>query len=473
MSEDDVSNVLLVTVDSLRTDAVEPYEESRSTPVINSLAESGTVFERAFTGGNWTPLAFPSMLGSRPVFADSGSIGVTETTTLAEAASAGDVSTGGFNAANGFLTSHWGYDKGFDEFEPFVAPVGSSVYSRYLATHPTVEAWVQFALSHARRIRSLFPGDSNDRPFLDTSRMFDVEEAATSFIEDTDSPFFLWVHYMDAHTPYVPAPRYVREVSSGRLHKSRMLHAHTRTALGWNVGERTLTDLKTLYQAAVKQIDDSIGRILETLSDEDARDDTAVVFASDHGEEFQEHGHLAHYPKLYDELIHVPYIVDIPGAEHNRIEQQVSLDSIPPTVADMLDVDAPEEWEGRSLAPNVREGVEPPDEPVVSVTVRGEEVTTQPIPREIADGDLLVSVRNRDWTYIENVETGAQELYHRPSDSSQQADRLADPTDDEQAIIDQLSAVAGAHAERLPVESDSEAAVGDEIEQQLEALGYQ
>ena len=380
MNNTDISNVVLVTVDSLRADAIGPYDSGRHTPVMDSLADRGAVFNRAFATGNWTPFSFPSILASQPVFADTGRIGVDEVPTLATVLSDSNVATGGFNAANGFLTSHWGYDDGFDEFEPFVASVGSSIYSRYLATHPTVEAWLQLATSPVRRLSSLLRGKTDDRPFLDTSRMFDVEHAARSFIEDTESPFFLWVHYMDTHTPYVPAPRYIREVSSNVLGTHRMIHAHTRTGLGWEVGERTLSDLRTLYQAAVRQVDASIGRFLSTLSASGVRDETAIILVGDHGEEFQEHGHLAHYPKLYDELIRVPLIVDVPGAESRRIEGQVGLDAIPPTVTDLLDADAPPEWQGSTLVPGVSEGAQPADDPVVSVTVRGEEVTSQPIP---------------------------------------------------------------------------------------------
>ncbi|WP_302082380.1 sulfatase-like hydrolase/transferase [Salinibaculum rarum] len=471
MDSADISNVVLVTVDSLRADAIET--DKRHTPVMDSLAERGTVFERAFATGNWTPFSFPAILASQPVFAETGRIGVDESTTLATTLAEAGVSTGGFNAANGFLTSHWGYDDGFDEFEPFVASVGSSIYSRYLATHPTVEAWLQLAMSPARRLGSWLRGETDDRPFLDTSRMFDVEHAATEFIEETDSPFFLWVHYMDTHTPYVPAPRYIREVSSTLLGTHRMLHAHTRTGLGLEVGERTLADLRTLYQAATRQIDASIGRLLETLSASGVEDETAVVLASDHGEEFQEHGHLAHYPKLYDELIRVPLVVDVPGTEGRRVEQQVGLDAIPPTVAGFMGVDAPPEWEGDSLAASVVDGVSPADEPVVSVTVRGEEVTAQPIPRALSGGDLLVSVRDRGWTYIENVDDGSTELYDRPSDPTQQDNLAKDPAATHQQVIDRFSAVVGEHASMLRdrAEQDIEA-VDDDLGARLEALGY-
>jgi arylsulfatase A-like enzyme len=304
--------------------------------------------------------------------------------------------------------------------------------------------------------------------------MFDVENAAVSFIEETSSPFFLWIHDMDAHTPYVPAPRYIREVSSNILGTHRMLHAHVRTGLGWDVGDRTLSDLRTLYQAAVRQVDASVGRIQEALSASGVDDDTALIIAGDHGEEFQDHGHLAHYPKLYDELIRVPLIIDAPGAPARRIDGQVGLDSIPPTITDIFGVDSPPEWTGESLLPSVYNGEIPADRPIISVTVRGEEVTQQPIPRSLSDGDLLVSVRDRDWVYIENVDAGDRELYHQPSDPTQQVDLSLDPGEHEQAAIERFAPLVQEHVTVLrdrAAEHD-DAAVNEDLGARLEALGY-
>jgi arylsulfatase A-like enzyme len=497
-SSDDaaVSNVVLVTVDSLRADAVSPYDPERHSPVIDGLADGGTVFDRAFATGNWTPFSFPSILASEPVFSRNGDIGVTESTTLAEALSDAGIATGGFNAANGFLTDHWGYPDGFDEFEPFVTSVGSSRYSRYLAAHPTVEAWIQLATSPVRRLGSKLRGDGDDRPFLDASRMFDVEDAATGFVDETDEPFFLWVHYMDTHTPYVPAPRYIREVSDGIVGTHQMLHAHARTSLGLKVGERTLRELRTLYQATVRQVDASVGRLLDALDAAGVRDDTAVLLAGDHGEEFQEHGHLAHYPKLYDELIHVPFVADVPGLDGGRVGGHVGLDAIPPTVADLFGVDPSPEWHGESLLPALAGEAELADadradvtddgsaDPVVSVTVRGEDVTQQPIPRVLSDGDLFVSARDEDWTYIENIDAGERELYHRPSDPTQQENRAADPDEEVQAVIDRFAPIVDTHAELLRERGaateaaaaergeDGDDEVDADLDARLEALGY-
>jgi arylsulfatase A-like enzyme len=478
-----VSNVLLVTVDSLRADAIGSYDRDRHTPVLESLGNRGAVFDRAFVNGNWTPFSFPSILASRPVFADGDGIGVTESPTLARTLREAGVSTAGFNAANGFLTSYWGYDDGFDEFETFVADVESGIYSRYIATHPTVEAWLQLAAAPFRRLGSWLRRETDDRPFLDTSRLFDVEHAARSFVSDASSPFFLWVHYMDTHTPYTPAPRYIREISSNVLGTHKMLLAHTRAGLGWSVSDRTRSALRTLYQAAVRQVDASIGRLLDTLAKNDLEDDTAIIVAGDHGEEFQEHGHLAHYPKLYDELIRVPLIVDVPGLESRRVEEQVGLESIPPTVTDILDVQSPAPWTGTSMLPSVRGGERSVEGPVVSVTVRGEEVTSQPIPRSLADGDLLVSARSRDWTYIQNVETNERELYHRPTDPGEQTNLASEPTAEQQDVIEELAPVVVDHAGRLldgftAMETDEdgngppEERIDTDLEARLSALGY-
>jgi arylsulfatase A-like enzyme len=478
MTGADISNVVLVTVDSLRADATAAYDESRHTPVIEELAEEGTVFEHAFATGNWTPFSFPGILASRPVFADSGDIGVESADTLAKAVSEAGFETGGFNAANGFLTSHWGYDDGFDEFEPFVT--GSSrFYSQYLAAHPTVEAWLQLAASPFRRFASKLRRDGNDKPFFDASRGLDVERSATGFIEDTDEPFFLWVHYMDTHTPYVPAPRYVREVSDSRLGTHRMLLAHSRTGLGWEVGDRTLQDLRTLYQGGARQVDASIGRIREALSAAGVADDTAMVVAGDHGEEFQEHGHLAHYPKLYDELIHVPLIVDVPGADGGRVEEAVGLDDIPPTICGLLGVDGADSWVGEDLAPTILDDEAPSGDPIVSVAARGEEVTTQPIPRSLEEGDLLVSARTTDWTYIQNTVSGEEELYYRPTDPTQQENLLgdvdtdADADTDAAAAIEHLRPIAERHAASLSSEGPTASGdVDEDLERRLSALGY-
>ena len=127
---------------------------------------------------------------------------------------------------------------------------------------------------------------------------------------------------------------------------------------------------------------------------------------------------------------------------------------------------------GESLLPAVLEGTPPDDGPVVSVTVRGEEVTDQPIPRGLDDGDLLVGVRTEEWTYITNAETGAEELYHRPSDPDQQESRVSAGSPVESEVLKRLRPVARDHADSLTGETTADDDIDEDLETRLSALGY-
>lgn len=453
MTRDDIRGVVLVTVDSLRADAVAEMT------IVDALADRGTRFTNAFAHGNWTPFSFPSLLGSGPVFTDGSGLGPTGDPTLAETLSDAGVETAGINAANGFLTEHWGYDRGFDRFEAFSDGAG------FFDTHPTVHGWLQFAGWPIRRALDFGRGEG-PRHAVDTSKLLAVEERATAFLDDVDDRFFLWLHLMDTHTPYVPAPRYVREVTDGRIGSLGMLRAHVRAGLGWGVSAATLDRLRALYDAAARQVDDAVGRLLGTLDEQGLREETLLVLAGDHGEEFMEHGHLAHYPKLYDELVRVPLIIDDPRAPGQRVEMPVGLDSVPATVADALGVSA--SFDGRSVFDTVVDGAQLPTDPVVSVALRGDSVTQQPIPRQLADGDLLVSARTDRWTYIRHTGTGETELYdrrHDPGETNNCWARIDDPA------VDRLARAADAHLDRIEAGGDDDE-VPETVAKRLKTLGY-
>jgi uncharacterized sulfatase len=462
----DSDGVLLITVDSLRADALDPAV----TPTLSALAESATTFERAFAHGHWTPFAFPSLLGSAPVFADSAEIGLADSPTLAETLSAAGVTTAGFNAANGFLTEHWGYDRGFDRFESFID--ASGWLSGFLAAHPTVHGWAQLAASPLRRVTDAV-GRGEESPFVDVSHCWDVEQRARAFIEAAEPPFFCWVHYMDAHTPYVPAPQHLQAVdeAGGLLDR---LRAHLHAGLGWSVDEDTLAALRSLYLGGVNQVDASVGRLLSTLETEGLRDSTTVVVTGDHGEEFQDHGHLAHYPKLYDELVRVPLVVDHPG-DAGHVTAPVGHERLPPTVCTALGVD-PEPFDADSLLPVVRGATTPGPAPVTAVAVRGDSVTQQPIPQGLADGETLVSARTERFTYIYHADSGRRELYDRTEDPDEQRDQFETGDAPEWAVDPLHEAVEARLAAIGPDGGDANdedgPGVSAAVDRRLEALGY-
>ena len=499
---DDIAGTVLITIDSLRADALSGPGASGHAPTLAGLRERGTVFENAFAHGNWTPFSFPSIMASRPVFESSPSVGLPDSPTLAEVLSEAGIATAGINAANGFLSSHWGYDRGFDEFESLLGDE-TGVYSKYLTAHPTVQGWVQLATTAARRATTRARGavgeatsDADNRADTsagsiggDDARAAAVGARGRAFVERVDEPFFLWLHYMDAHTPYLPAPRHVKQVTGDRVGVLRALRAHARTGLGLEVDEGTLRRLRQLYRAAIRGIDASVGNVLDGLAARGLRDRTSIVVAGDHGEEFQEHGHLAHYPKLYEELVHVPLIVDHPGMVSDSVADAVGLDAVAPTVCAGMGVDVSPDFEGRSLLGAVgavgtgeTEGAEgrtrvgagergPDRAPVISVAVRGSKITQQPIPRRLDEGELLVSARTREWTYVYHTESGHRELYRRSTDPAEEENVYETFAGTE--ITSELHEAASEHAGRVGgTESTDERTPPSGVTTRLKALGY-
>src|SRR5262245_1195474 len=93
--------------------------------------------------------------------------------------------------------------------------------------------------------------------------------------------------------------------------------------------------IRSLYDGEVRYIDANVGRVIAELKKLRLYDGSLIVLTSDHGEEFWEHGHAGHGHSLYDELLHVPLIVKLPGSQaRGRSEAPVSTASITPTILD-------------------------------------------------------------------------------------------------------------------------------------------
>ncbi|MFB6228925.1 MAG: sulfatase [Halobacteriales archaeon] len=461
-----LAGTILITVDSLRADAVFGSSAREIAPTLSSLAERGAAFTDAVAPGNWTPFSFPGILASRTVFAGGDDVGLPDSPALAETLSSAGIETAGFNAANGFLTSHWGYDRGFDRFESFIDDPGSGIYGTYITPHPTVQGWLQLGTAPFRRLSDRLRRREADR-IVDTSHTLDVERAATEFVASAGEPFFIWIHYMDPHTPYVPAGKHRRAIGSD-AGIARMLTAQIRAGLGKRVPDRALEALRALYHGSVNQTDDSIRRVLDALADRAIRDETCVIVAGDHGEAFGEHGHLAHYPTLHEEVTAVPLIIDYPEATPQTVTAPTSLDVIPPTICRIMGVEPPSAFQGRSVLPAAT-GETPRRVPVTSVALQGETVAEQPIPRRLGDGDLIVRARTEEWAYEAEPESGRETLYERTGSGEQEAEIDA-------ATEATLTELREAAAERLgrigSDETNGRAPTPESVDRQLAALGY-
>jgi arylsulfatase A-like enzyme len=195
-----------------------------------------------------------------------------------------------------------------------------------------------------------------------------------------------------------------------------------------------------------------------------------VVVTGDHGEEFQEHGHLAHYPKLYDELVRVPLLVDLPGAEPRRVSEPVSHDGLAPTLSAAMGAET-DPFEADSLLPTLLEGESPGRAPVTSVAVRGNTVTQQPIPRRLDEGELLVSARDERYTYIHHTDSGTTELYDRDADPGEQEDLAGEGVVPE-SVRERLHAAVECRGRRTGGDGEKRRETPEALDERLAALGY-
>ena len=175
-----------------------------------------------------------------------------------------------------------------------------------------------------------------------------------------NQPFFLFLHLFDPHLNYEPpAPfdemfgtpspaktegtfKYLRRYIKGLHHEPEQIPADR------------LARAVALYDGEIRFTDHELGRLLTVLGDRGLLDNTVIVFTSDHGEEFDDHGSMeGHQWTLYDEVLHIPLIMVFPhdrfaGLTVPAVAQSID---VAPTILDFLELDIPAEFQGRSLLP--------------------------------------------------------------------------------------------------------------------------
>ncbi len=319
--------IFFITVDTLRADHLGHFGYPRATsPNLDELAASGTVFERAIAQWPKTTPSFASIFtGLYP-----RTSGLTHRAAARLEASfrtlPETLQEAGFTTlatvSNPILEGDLGWDQGFDEYLETWSSQPST--DDPIANRPRVQAPLVNALARSQLKRHV----------------------------DADK-LFVWIHYSDPHTPYI-LPDGVEnpflgdaldqgdEVVEGRLSRAR--------ALG---DERRLGHYVAQYDANIQVADRHIGEILSFARDLGLLDEALVVFTSDHGEALGEHEtYFRHSGVPYNVCAHVPLIVSFPGvlAAGERISSPVELLDLFPTLAEIAAPgSAPRDLEGRSL----------------------------------------------------------------------------------------------------------------------------
>ncbi len=288
----DPKRVILVFVDTLRPDHLGVYGYHRDTsPTLDALAEDAVVFEQARSVAPWTlPTSRTLVTGRQPEVYD-------QVETIQHRLRQEGWATA-MLAGNVYLSSNFGA-------------------ARDWATHHVVN-W--------------------------PSATEQVDHALAWLEAQEGRDAFLLLHLMDPHLPYQEPPEY-RFLFAGRASPALGQTFHRSAVLRRPLTEADRAFVVDRYDNNIRYANDELGRLFDTLGEEDV-----LVYLSDHGEEFWEHGGFEHGHTLYDEVLRVPLIVRAPGIAHRRVAEPVSLLDVVPTLYDLVGVEAGP-FDGTSLLP--------------------------------------------------------------------------------------------------------------------------
>jgi arylsulfatase A-like enzyme len=333
-------NVILVVVDTLRADHLGVYGYSRKTsPNVDAFARRSVLFQNARSQASCT---FPSV--------------------------------------NSILTSRYpitflgqpGQALGIPAAIPSIAEILSARGYRTVA----VSASTIVRSTPSRRNPSggfgrgfdLFLEDCQWKPAHCVNRHA-LSQLAAGGRRD-DDPLFLYLHYIDPHDPYAPPAGHPRRFAQGRPEKDWVRRGNPNPIgdhlyVGAPDPRATPADvqhLRDLYDDEIAYFDSQFAELLRTLESGGWLEDSIVVFAADHGEEFLEHKDVKHCRTVYDSLIRTPLFIHLPGVAGKAVPAPVQNLDIVPTLLDYLGIPAgPAKLEGESLRPLIEKGT--PGEP--------------------------------------------------------------------------------------------------------------
>lgn len=188
-----------------------------------------------------------------------------------------------------------------------------------------------------------------DGPEHLTHTAFVASETIDFIQQHKDQPFFCIAGFYAPHTPLNPPKRFVEMYNQTELPLPYM-----------NEGENTLglsdeewQKVKAYYYALITHVDDQIGRILQTLEDTGLREQTIVIFTSDHGEHLGDHGRIQKGAPGYDSCTHVPLLVSYPTEilSERKLPELIEAVDIAPTILDYCGIRIPPIFQGRSFRP--------------------------------------------------------------------------------------------------------------------------
>jgi arylsulfatase A-like enzyme len=438
-------NLLWIVLDTVAASHLNLYGYPRPTSTtLVELAEQGIRFDSAQAPSSWTLPSHATLFTGR--WMHDLSVGWLnpldeEYPTLAEFLGGRGYATAGFIANTAYCASDSGLSRGFTHYEDFIfpeftAPKTAVLVNRVLASFGKILPFVE-----AR------PSLAGWQPYVQglwQSFVFDRKGAATVNREflgwlsrrtEPARPFFAFLNYSDAHTPY--------ELAAGRIHRFGVPQPDERQRemiRRWGDLDKVRLASKDLplavdaYDDCIADLDEQVGKLLDKLRRQDVLDRTWLIIASDHGESFGEHaGVFCHGTSLYQTELHVPLLIVPPGGVTGHVvKETVTLRDLAATIVDVLDLEAGSPFPGSSLArywdgkPTTPPPAHAPDAPALSEVVPGlaNYVDAHGLPIKTWP---LGALNDGEWSYIRREGNVHEELFRVGRDAREQRNLARDP----------------------------------------------
>lgn len=321
-------NIIIWLSDDTRADKYRLWNKASrvETPVLDAFSERATRFAIAYSQGNESRVSHASLFtGLYPAqhhFISDKAVLPPQMVLIPEAIKPAGLYNIG-HIANGYITKRWGFGDGWD-----------------------------FLKNHIHE-----GGGLKGEDLVAAAKTFLTKNPASK------KPFFLYLGTIDAHVswrahePWIS--KYDPESYSGPFVKGCMDPQLDRIVAGQlQITPRDRQRVIALYDSDISYNDQQFGALLDLLKKTGHENDTMIVFTSDHGEEFWDHGRIGHGQSLRQELVHIPlwiyYPPMFPGGR--VVEEGAELVDILPTLTDALGLPTPKEVQGESLIP-VAQGV--------------------------------------------------------------------------------------------------------------------
>jgi arylsulfatase A-like enzyme len=401
-------NVLLIVMDTVRAQNLSLYGYSRlTTPNLEKLAQTGVRFDRAISTAPWTLPSHASMFTGR--YPNELSVGWAATLdsaypTLAEILSAHGYLAAGFVANTQYCSSESGLDRGFTHYEGYPVSMKQLVLSSSLI-ETTVSSKALNAMGYDRSLLDRKTAEKLNGDFLSWLSHKDVQR-----------PFFAFLNYFDAHSPYSPPEPFDAMFGPNRKRDNPQMRLRDK----WT--EPQVQSELDAYDSSIAYLDHQIGVLLEQLQKRGLRENTLIIVTADHGEEFYEHGTMTHGWSTYMASIHVPLLVSFPSRVPSGkiVSEPVTLRDLAATVVGLLGLGAETRFPGNSLARywDSSQSGSRADSPILTeLTLETEKVPGHyPILR---GGGSLSSLVNDQYHFIKS-NSGHEELYNIENDPLEQ-----------------------------------------------------